>query len=125
MHEDAPNCIRRFFAAQAVLRNRRPINELFCFAEAFEECAIALRLLGDVRLFDSGADHALHVIRDAVNLEEIAVWDSRGKNYARAEQLSPVERAAFEEAVDRILRFLGSAAGKRYLRSIAQEGTAA
>jgi hypothetical protein len=70
-------------------------------------------------------EHALQANRDAIDLEEIAVRDSRGEYYARAEQLSPVEGAAFEEAVDRILRFLGSAAGKRYLQSIAQEGPAA
>jgi hypothetical protein len=117
----APSCVRHLLAAAAILRHRRPINEILCFAEAFEECAIVLHVVGDVRLFDSGADHALRVIRDAVDCSEIVVWDSRGKQYARAESLSPVERAAFEDAVERLLRFMNSRAGKRYLQALDQE----
>lgn len=125
MNENMPNCMRRLQAAQVLMRNRRPINEVFCFAEAFEECSVALKEFGELSTHDADVDLAIWTVRRTIDCHEITVWDQRGKHFARADMLSPVERAVFEEAVDRILRFLGSSAGKRFLRGNRQEGSAA
>ena len=121
MTNDEPNCVRRLHAALALLRNRPSINETFCFAEAIEECTIALKDIPEVHIVDVGVDHAIETIREAIDCGEITLWDQRGKGYARAEQLSPVERAEFEEAIGGLLSFLVSAAGSRLLRAAAVE----
>jgi hypothetical protein len=128
MRENEPNCVRRLHAASVLLRNRRPINEVFCLAEALDECVVALAQIGDVRTFDAGVDHAVATIRDAIDCSDVVVWDQRGRSYARAEHLSAIERAAFEDAVQKLLTFLRSRAGMRFLdlaaKELRQEGAA-
>jgi hypothetical protein len=117
MDHHAPPFARRLLAAKARLRARRPINETFCFTEAFEECALALKALDGRTLGDSAAEEALTVVRDTINPAGLAVWDARGPGFAKAESLSPAAKAAFEKAIDQLLRFFGSPAGRAFARA--------
>jgi len=121
MRENAPNCVRRLHAARIILKTRKPINETFCFAEALEECTTALKELTHVRTFDLDADQALDVLRQFVDFREIAVWDQRGKAYARAEAMSVLDRAILVNAIDVLFSFLDSKAGAKFLVASEQE----
>jgi len=121
MRENAPNCVRRLHAARVILKTRKPVNETNCYAEAIEECTIALKELAYLRTFDANVDQSISLIRQTIHCGEVLVWDQRGKSYARAEQLSTVDRAVFENAIATLLSFLDSGTGAKFLLVTEQE----
>jgi hypothetical protein len=114
-------CLKQFHAARTALHRRTNLGQTFAFAEAFEHCDGALKDLADIHFGDSRADSWLTILRGLVDTTALDVWDARGKFYAKVELLSPVEKAAFEEALDRSIRFFESGPGQRCLKLLQEE----
>ncbi len=116
-----PYCLKQFVEARAALRRRTMLSETFAFAEAFEHCDAALQNLAGIHFGDARADSWLSILRGVVDTSGLDLWDARGKFYAKVELLSAVERATFEEALDRSIRFFESVPGRRCLKLLQEE----
>jgi hypothetical protein len=121
MAKGLPYCLKQFHAARTALRRRTVLSQTTAFAEAFEHCDQALQNLAGIQFGDARADSWLSILRGLIDTSALDLWDARGKFYAKVELLSPVERAAFEEALDRSIRFFESAPGRRCLNLLQEE----
>ena len=86
-----------------------------------DPCEEALHELGAIRFGDARVDSWLRIIKETLDTSALDVWDARGKLYAKVELLTSVERATFQEALDRVVAFLESAPGQRCLRLLLRE----
>jgi hypothetical protein len=121
MGKGLPYCLKQFNAARTALCRRTSLSETFAFAEALEHCDEALQNLAGIHFGDARADAWLSILRGLVDTSGLDVWDARGKCYAKVELLSTVERATFEEALDRAIRFFESVPGRRCLKLLQEE----
>lgn len=122
MNNDAPHFARCLLAAQAQLRRRGAIDDHLCYVEAFEQCRLALKDLEGCRLDEIGAEQALDQIRRTIDTTSITGRDKRGAGLARALGLSRPEKIGFASAVDMLLLFVDSSAGRTWAAAHALRG---
>ncbi len=94
--------------ARAHLEDARPINHATAFADALAECERVLTAIGAVRSNVLDVETELDVLRRATCYDDVAHWDARGRNYARAASLSPTECERLKVAVVRLERLFGA-----------------